>query len=241
MLYITCMRLNFCQLYLKQVEKFHFMLLVGFRSILMFLCTCTLKPHDELWIPVSSLAMRNIWSLHSLSLIFRIQLITHIDIFWFKENIDFLSFTNYSISIDCSIDAQLIDFNISRPRQNGHHFPGDIFKCIFLNENVWIPIKTSLKFAPKCPVSNIPSLVKIKAPSHYLNQWGLDYRRTYASLSLNGLNHITRVSPPGISLNYSPVPMPNVNKWWYQDGYDMVCLHETNMHDINRQIYTNTK
>ena len=27
-----------------------------------------------------------------------------------------------------------------RPRQNGRHFPDDIFKCIFLTENVWIAI-----------------------------------------------------------------------------------------------------
>ena len=33
-------------------------------------------------------------------------------------------------------------------RQNGHHFPDDIFKCISLNENVWILIKISLKFVP---------------------------------------------------------------------------------------------
>ena len=29
-------------------------------------------------------------------------------------------------------------FNTLRPRQNGQHFPDDIFKCIFLNENVLI-------------------------------------------------------------------------------------------------------
>ena len=28
--------------------------------------------------------------------------------------------------------------NTLRPRQNGRHFAEDIFKCIFLNENVWI-------------------------------------------------------------------------------------------------------
>ena len=49
--------------------------------------------------------------------------------------------------------------NTSRPRQNGRHFADDIFKCIFLNENVWIPIKMSLKFVPKGPISNIPALV----------------------------------------------------------------------------------
>ena len=32
------------------------------------------------------------------------------------------------------------------PRQNGCQFPGGIFKCIFLNENVWISLKMSLKF-----------------------------------------------------------------------------------------------
>ena len=38
-----------------------------------------------------------------------------------------------------------------------------IFKCIFLNENVWIPIKISLKFVPKGPINNIPALVEIMA------------------------------------------------------------------------------
>ena len=44
-----------------------------------------------------------------------------------------------------------IDLNTLRPRQNGHHFADDIFKCIFLNENVLIAIKISLKFVPKGP------------------------------------------------------------------------------------------
>ena len=36
--------------------------------------------------------------------------------------------------------------NTLRPEQHGRHFADDIFKCIFLNEKVWIPIKISLKF-----------------------------------------------------------------------------------------------
>ena len=48
-----------------------------------------------------------------------------------------------------------------RTRQDGHHLADDIFKCIFLNENVWIPIKISLKFVPKDPINNIPALVQI--------------------------------------------------------------------------------
>ena len=54
-------------------------------------------------------------------------------------------------------------FNKLRPRQNGRHFADVIFKCIFLNENVWMPIKISLKFVPKVPINNIPVLVQIMA------------------------------------------------------------------------------
>ena len=51
--------------------------------------------------------------------------------------------------------------NTLRPRQNGRHFADDIFECILLNENVWIPIKISLKFVPRGPINNIPALVQI--------------------------------------------------------------------------------
>ena len=46
------------------------------------------------------------------------------------------------------------------PRQNGHHFTNDIFKCIFLNENVRISIKISLMFVPKVRINNIPEKKK---------------------------------------------------------------------------------
>ena len=53
--------------------------------------------------------------------------------------------------------------NTLRPRQNGRHFADDMLNAIFLNENVWIPIKISLKFVRKGPIDNIPSLVQIMA------------------------------------------------------------------------------
>ena len=31
---------------------------------------------------------------------------------------------------------KMVDINTLRPRQDGRHFPDDIFKCIFLDENV---------------------------------------------------------------------------------------------------------
>ena len=46
-------------------------------------------------------------------------------------------------------DCFLWLINTLRPRQNGRHFPDDIFRCTFLNEHVWISIKISLKFVPK--------------------------------------------------------------------------------------------
>ena len=51
--------------------------------------------------------------------------------------------------------------NTLRPRQNGRHFADDIFEWLFVNENVWIPIKISLKFVPQGPINNIPALVQI--------------------------------------------------------------------------------
>ena len=43
-------------------------------------------------------------------------------------------------------------FDTLRLRQNGHYFPDNVFKWIFLNENVWISIKISLHFVPKGPI-----------------------------------------------------------------------------------------
>ena len=53
--------------------------------------------------------------------------------------------------------------NTLRPRQNGRHFTDDTFKCIFLNENIRISIKISLKFVSKGPINSIPALVQIMA------------------------------------------------------------------------------
>ena len=53
--------------------------------------------------------------------------------------------------------------NTLRPRQDGRHFPDDIFKRIFLNENVWTLTKISPRFVPRGPVYNIPALVQIMA------------------------------------------------------------------------------
>ena len=64
--------------------------------------------------------------------------------------------------------------NSLRKRQNCRHSP-DIFKCIFLIENVLIfSFKISLKFVPKVQINNTPALVQMMATSHHLSQWWLD-------------------------------------------------------------------
>ena len=82
--------------------------------------------------------------------------------------------------------------NSSAPRQKGRQFRSDVFKCIFVNENVWIVLKMSLlTFASEVRIDNITALVHIMAwrrlGDHYLKQWWLAYGHIYASLGLNGL------------------------------------------------------
>ena len=48
-----------------------------------------------------------------------------------------------------------------RPRQNGRHFADDAFTRIFLNENIRISIKISLKYVSYGPVHKIPALVRL--------------------------------------------------------------------------------
>ena len=79
--------------------------------------------------------------------------------------------------------------NTLRPRQDGRHFADDIFKRIFLNENVWIPIKISLKFVPKSPINNIPALVHIIA-------WRrLGDKPLYETMLVSLLTHICVTRP----------------------------------------------
>ena len=74
-----------------------------------------------------------------------------------------LSWYPILMSSYCNSFEVRVPINTLRPRQNGRHFPDDTFKRIFLNDNVRISIKISLKFVPKGPIINIPALVQIMA------------------------------------------------------------------------------
>ena len=56
----------------------------------------------------------------------------------------------------------VVDYS-SPPGQNGRHFANDMFKCIFLNENIWISNMVSLKCVPWGLIDNMAALVQIKA------------------------------------------------------------------------------
>ena len=68
---------------------------------------------------------------------------------------------NFDVFFDLCPNKRLI--NTLKPRQNGRQFPDDIFKCIFLRENVYISIEISLKFVPNGPIDIIPVCVQIMA------------------------------------------------------------------------------
>ena len=75
------------------------------------------------------------------------------------ESLDLLLFkVNFTVSIILPVHI-----NTLRPRQNGRHFPDDTFESIFLNENVRISIKISLKFVTKGSINNIKAMVQIMA------------------------------------------------------------------------------
>ena len=77
----------------------------------------------------------------------------------FQSTIPYNELESYTFKITATLWGQWVI--TLRLRQDGHHFPDDIFKWIFLNENIWLPIKISLKFVPKGPINNIPTLVQI--------------------------------------------------------------------------------
>ena len=101
----------------------------------------------------------------------------------------------------------VIIFNILRSRQNGRHFADDIFKCIFVNENVWIPIKMSLKFVPKGPINNIPALVQIMA-------WRRAGNKPLSQPMMVELpTHICITRPQWVKSEYNSLAIVYVTSW----------------------------
>ena len=80
---------------------------------------------------------------------------------------------------------QLNEIKTFRSRQNGRHFADDIFKCIFVNDNIWIPIGISLNFIPNDLIDNVSALVQNRRQAIIWTNDGFVWWRIYASLGLN--------------------------------------------------------
>ena len=106
-----------------------------------------------------------------------------------------------------SYEIKAISVNTLRPRQNGCHFADDILKWIFLNENVWISIKISLKFVLKGPINNIPALVQIMA----WRQPGDNPLSEPMMVSL--LTHICVTRPQWVKVKWRQLSLTTGNRW----------------------------
>ena len=100
-------------------------------------------------------------------------------------------------------------------------FRDDIFKCTFLNENVYIFIKISLKFIPKGPINNIPALVQIMA-------WHRPGDKPLSKpMMINLLMHICITRPQWI--NTACIKIRQLRKIWNKiisNGFSFYKLNE---------------
>ena len=127
-----------------------------------------------------------------------------------------------------------------RPRQCGRHFADNIFRCIFLNENVWISLKISLKFVPKVRINNIPALAPIMG-------WCQPGDKPLSEpIMVSFLTHICitwpqRVTWTSTNLLWSRSFWPNLNKHFFSGKCIWKCLSSKghpfcsclmNLHDV---------
>ena len=76
----------------------------------------------------------------------------------------YVNLTGFKIKAGMSAwDEYLVILEHIEAETNCSHFADNIFTCIFLNENVWVLLKISLKFVPKVQINNISALVQIMA------------------------------------------------------------------------------
>ena len=68
---------------------------------------------------------------------------------------------SFAVHYDINGASNLI--NTLRPKQNGWLFADDMFKRIFLNEDICISNKISLKYVPRGLIDNMSTLVQIMA------------------------------------------------------------------------------
>ena len=93
---------------------------------------------------------------------------------WVSDNGRSLQF-DYRDTLAMARGTGIPAFNRMKPEQNGRCFAEDIFLHIFMNENVRILNKISVKYGPRDPVDEKSALDQVmaccrQATSHYLIQ-----------------------------------------------------------------------
>ena len=118
------------------------------------------------------------------------------------------------------------NFNTLGPRQNGRHFAGDMFNCIFLNENIWIPIEISLKFVPKGSINNNPALFQIMA-------WRRPGDKPLSEpMMVSSLTHICLTRPQWVKMPSYLNKKPN-----HKDNMTILSLYSEYLYLDRRSLY----
>ena len=108
---------------------------------------------DTVFLLISILSVNNPHSVDKAGLFLAVPHIIDIRVAMISEK----SFYSVTESLKYFYPKKTI--NSFPPGQNGRHFAGDIFICIFVNENFCILINISLKFIPNGPIDDNWALV----------------------------------------------------------------------------------
>ena len=104
--------------------------------------------------------------------------------------------------------------------------PGEIFNCIFLNQDIWISIKNSLKFVPKRPVNNIPAFSRLRVNTswrrhHWFREWFADF--LVSNHYLNRFWLLLLVTP--LRTNFSENFIQNTKPFMQENHFgNVVCI-----------------
>ena len=114
---------------------------------------------------------------------------------WQWSDFEFTKATQYVVYLDwlcrvyCAylekIDHIIAELNTLRPRKYGRHFPDDICKRIFLNDNIRISINISLNLVPYGPIDYKSAIIWTNDGLVHWYIYACLSLRIYASLNLN--------------------------------------------------------
>ena len=139
---------------------------------------------------------------------------------WLSIGVDHLSWVNDIVGKYTRKLCRMSGLGVTlRPRQDGCHFPDDIFRCIFLNENIWIVINISLSFVPKGQIDNILALGQIMA-------WRRSGNKPLSKpMMVSLLTHICVTQPQWVNLsgaNWLPTNCLHSGVEW--SGIRTICI-----------------